>query len=188
MGREARWVILILCAIVAGIFGMYLSVWASASLSGPGQTLFILLMLGIVVGIVVWSLSGNKRVQVADSAATAAALMMQPAPGKAAIYILRKGFVGMAQGFNFTIEGVTRGQARGNTFLHAEVDPGAYRITAKGKGNEGETEVTVSAGEVVVLKVAIEVGLIKGNIAFDRIEGDAARRDLGSVKMACWEA
>lgn len=114
---------------------------------------------------------------------------MQPAEGKAAIYILRKGFVGMLQGFNFEIEGFARGQAKGNQFLHAELPPGTYRITARTKGNAGETQVSLTAGEVAVLRVILEPGLVKGAIMFDRVANPAsARADLAGIKMVCWES
>ena len=188
MNRETKWALYIVVLVLAGLFGAGLSTYVMANMSAGGSSLFILLMFAIVVGIIVWSLSGNKRTRAADAASTAAALLMRPAAGKAAICIYRKGFVGMAQGFNFAIEGVASGQAKGNQFLYAEVDPGTYRITAQGKGNGGETEVTVAAGEVAVFRAVIEVGLVKGKIAFDRVDGDAARRDLASVKMVCWDA
>ena len=190
MNRTIKWILFGLLTIVAAFFGMGLSTYVAETASPTGSVLFTLAMFAMVVGILVWLLSGNKRISMADPAATAAALAMQPAPGKAAIYILRKGFVGMLQGFDFEIEGLpgfhAKGQAKGNQFLHAEVEPGTYRITAKGKGNSGETQLTLAAGDVTVLRVILEPGLVKGAIVFDRVDPASARADLAAVKMVRW--
>ncbi len=187
MNRQLKWIALIFGVIVAAFFGMSLSVYIADNASGGGAALFTLAMVALVVGIFYWLLSGNKKVSVADPAATTAALTMRPAEGKAAIYIMRKGFVGMLQGFNFAIEGMASGQAKGNQFLHAEVAPGTYRITAKAKGNGGETQVTVAAGEVAVLKVILEPGMLKGSIVFERITDlVSAQAELASIKMVSW--
>jgi hypothetical protein len=187
MNRQLKWIALIVAMVFAGIFGMSLSVYVSENASGGGAALFTLAMVAMVVGIFYWLLSGNKKVSMADPAATAAALAMQPSEGKAAIYIMRKGFVGMLQGFDFEIEGVARGQAKGNQFLCAEVAPGSYRISAKAKGNGGETQVTLAAGEVAVLRVILEPGLIKGAIMFERITDlVSARNELAAIKLVNW--
>lgn len=98
----------------------------------------------------------------------------------------------MLQGYNFEIEGVARGQAKGNPFLYAEVPPGTYRLTAKGKGkgNQGDTEVSLTAGEVAVLRVLPGPWRVQnfwGSIVFDRVAPDSARADLSSIPMVCWE-
>jgi hypothetical protein len=178
---------LIAAVIVAAFFGMALSTYVAENASGGGAALFTLAMFAMVVGIFYWLLSGNKKISLADPAATSAALAMKPAEGKAAIYIMRKDFVGMLQGFNFEIEGVASGQAKGNQFLHAEVAPGSYRIGATAKGNGGETQVTLAAGEVAVLKVILEPGLVKGSIMFERITDlVSARAELASIKLVNW--
>mgnify|MGYP000867450009 CR=1 FL=1 len=189
MNSQIKWVGFAVVVVIAAIFGMALSSFVAANASGAGAALFTLAMLAVVVGIFWWLLSGNKKSAMADASATSAALAMQPSEGKAAIYIMRKGFVGMLQGFDFEIEGVARGQAKGNQFLYAELLPGTYRITAKAKGNEGETQLAVTSGEVVVLRVMLEPGLLKGMIMFDRLANPAsARADLGSIKMVCWDS
>ena len=189
MNRQLKWVGFAVLVIVAAFFGMALSSYVSANASTGGSLLFTLAAFGLVVGILVWLLSGNRKIAAADASATSAALAMQPAAGKAAIYIMRKGFVGMLQGFNFEIEGIARGQAKGNQFLHVEVPPGTYRITARAKGNAGEAQVSLAAGEVAVLRVVLEPGLVRGSIAFDRVADPAtARADLSSIRMVCWEA
>lgn len=189
MNRQLKWVGFAVIVVVAAIFGMALSSFVSANASAGGAALFTLAMFAMVVGIIWWLLSGNRKIAMADASATTAALAMQPAEGKAAIYILRKGFVGMLQGFNFEIEGFARGQAKGNQFLHAELPPGTYRITARAKGNAGETQVSLTAGEVAVLRVILEPGLVKGAIMFDRVANPAsARADLAGIKMVCWES
>lgn len=188
MNRQLKWAGFAVIVVVAAFFGMALSSFVSANASSGAAALFTLAMFAMVVGIIWWLLSGNKKVSMADAAATSTALAMQPSDGKAAIYIMRKGFVGMLQGFNFEIEGVARGQAKGNQFLHAEVAPGTYRITARAKGNGGETQITLAKGDVAVLRVNLEPGLVKGAIMFDRIANPAsARADLASIKMVCWD-
>jgi len=187
MNRQLKWVALIVAVIIAAFFGMALSTYVAENASGGGAALFTLAMFAMVVAIFYWLLSGNKKVSMADSAATSAALTMRPAEGKAAIYLMRKGFVGMLQGFDFEIEGVASGQAKGNQFLHAEVAPGSYRILAKAKGNGGETQVTLASGEVAVLKIILEPGMLKGSIIFERITDlVSAHAELASIKMVKW--
>jgi hypothetical protein len=186
MNRTVKWLIFGVLVIVAAFFGMALSGFVMRNASAGESLLFTLAMFALVVGILVWLLSGNRKVAVADAGTTAAALAMQPAEGKAALYLMRKGFVGMLQGFDFTIEGVMSGQAKGNQFLHAELPPGTYRITARGKGNAGETQISLSAGEVAVFRIILEPGLVKGAIMFDPVEPAAARADLAQIKLVRW--
>ncbi len=190
MNRTLKWILLGLLALVAAFFGMALSGWVISNASPGGGVLFTLAMLAMTVGIFVWLLSGNRKIVLADAAEVRAALAMQPAEGKAAVYLVRKGFVGMLQGFDFEIEGLpgfhAKGQAKGNQFLHAEVEPGTYRITAKGKGNSGETQFTLAAGDVTVLRVILEPALVKGAIVFDPVDPASARADLAAVKMVRW--
>ncbi len=189
MNRQLKWVGFIAICIVAAFFGLALSQFVTANASEGGALLFTLAMFAMVVGIFWWLLSGNKKVAMADAAATSAALAMQPAEGKAAVYIVRKGFVGMLQGFNFAIEGVMQGQAKGNQFLYAELPPGSYRITAKGKGNAGETDVSLAAGEVVVFRINLEPGLVKGSIAFERVANPhSMKSDIAGIKMVMWDS
>jgi hypothetical protein len=187
MNRQLKWLALIAGVIVAAFLGMSLSTYVAENASGGGAALFTLTMIAMVAGIFYWLLSGNKKISMADPAATSAALAMQPVDGKAAIYIMRKGFVGMLQGFNFEIEGVVSGQAKGNQFLCAQVAPGSYRIVAKAKGNGGDTQVALASGEVAVFKVILEPGLIKGSIVFERITDlVSARAELASIKLVNW--
>lgn len=188
MNRTLKWILFGILVIVAAFVGMALSTYVMATASTGGSLLFTLAMLAIVVGIIAWLLSGNKKVALADPAATQAALAMRPAEGKAAVYLVRLGFVGMLQGFNFEIEGFAKGQAKGNQFLHAELAPGNYRITVRGKGNSGETQVSLAAGEIATFRIILEPGLVRGAIMFDRVEPASLRGELAKAKMVLWEA
>jgi hypothetical protein len=187
MNRTVKWILFGVVVIVAAFFGMGLSTFVANNASTGGSLLFTLAMFAVVVGIFAWLLSGNKKVALAGAAETQAALAMRPAEGKAGVYIMRKGFVGILQGFDFEIEGAAKGQAKGNQFLHAELAPGAYRITAKGKGNVGETQVSLAAGDVAVFRVILEPGMVKGSIVFEQVADPlSAKADLASIKMVRW--
>lgn len=162
--------------------------------NGPhdGSSGFPSLLLGVtglvvVVGIVIFNLSGNRRTRTADPATVARALALRPEDGKAGLYLVRRGFLGRAQGIDFSINDVARGQIRGNQFLQIDLDPGRYHIDARGKGNAGATDVTLAAGEVAIFKVTIAMAMTAGVVTFTPMPVPQGKLELAGATLIRWD-
>lgn len=179
----------LLFGLAAFVFMFFLRFGERAAEQSAGLG-FAIMAIGFVsgAGVVYWNLSGNSKTETATPAELQQALAMTPAAGKAAIYLVRKGFVAKLQGIDFTIEGVGGGQAKGNQFLHAEAAPGTYHIAASAKGSAGSTDVTLAEGEIAIFRIAVVMGMTAGTVAFTRLDVQAGRAELASAKMVRWTA
>jgi hypothetical protein len=167
---------------VAAIFGAYFGfqfpvIGLIAMVGGLGFAAFVLL--------------GNKQGTKADPAKLADALTLQPANGKARIYVMRKGFVGGMQGMNISIDDSYNGQIRSNYFMMAELDPGTYNMSAQFSKQTASTRqshvVTITAGDVVLLNMTFDLGMLQGTIRFDETRDTAQIKQLLSgLKMVNW--
>lgn len=87
-----------------------------------------LLLLIPLVGYVAFIFLNNKGGAEADEATAKIARQFTASEGKAAIYIMRKGFVGGQQGLIITINDELSTQFRTGRFVKAEVEPGEHSV------------------------------------------------------------
>lgn len=183
-----KWIVL---GIVAGIIGAVFGSTVMRSLSG-GTTLAIFAIFFVaVIGLVIWSLSGNKVGKPASAAEMADARAFQPTPGTARIYVVRRGFMGGMAGMKVDIRGVASGQVRMNQFVMAEVPAGTYTIeTAMArngvKPSNSETTHTVQAGGVVVIRAMLQMEAMHATTTQERILGSEAQGEIARAKMVRW--
>ena len=111
-----------------GLFTLAIVIGIYIGLSHP--MIGLLLLIPVVV-LVIFILMRNKSGALASAEESTDALAMNVLPGKARIYVMRKGFVGGQQGMDISIDGQLSSQIRTKYFLMAEVEPGVHRITAK---------------------------------------------------------
>ena len=187
MNRNAFWIVVI---IIGAIVGAGVGRSLASSMSGGSAMLLALVAIAFVVGLIIWSLSGNKVGRRADPAAEADARAMTPAPGKARIYIVRRGFVGALAGMKVGIDGIATGQLKSGQFVMAEVAPGNYRIeTAMARGQRGsqaETQLVVAEGEAVVIHVTLEMGALSGKTIQSRLDPGRGRGEIAGAKLVQW--
>lgn len=188
MSKNAFWVaVIIAAAIVGALSGPALA----RSLSPGAMTIFSVVTLVLIVGLVVWSLSSNKSGKKADTAALADARTMRAPEGKARIYVTRRGFVAALQGMNVTLDDSAKGQIKSGQMLMADVAPGPHRLhAAMAKGlmaNAGMMEIEVRAGDVVVVDAMFEMSALKGDAKLTRLEGAKARENVHATKLILWE-
>jgi Ca2+/Na+ antiporter len=185
MSTKIRNFVIITICLVFGI-------WLGFVYGGqfPGLSITIILLLACYVAWVLFSNNQGARItgpQLID------ALEMNPLPGKARIYVMRTGFVGGQQGLNIKIGEQFSGQMRTNHFMMAEVNPGTYGIYAKLNAQTASTaitrEITVNAGESVLLHYSMAVGLVQGSIIVEESrDKDVALKKLSKLKMVGWIA
>jgi hypothetical protein len=187
MSKNAFWmIVIVIAAIVGALLGPSL-------LGGLPMEVVSILLIVILVGLaalVLYSLSGNRGGRAAAANVEAEARLMKPSPGKARIYIVRKGFVAALQGMNVGIENVATGQIKSNRFLTAEVEPGDYRVTAKmargGKSTAGTMDVSVGPGDVAIVHAYLEMGTFAAKTILTRLEPGEAREKLAGARMMLW--
>jgi hypothetical protein len=168
---------------LAIIFGLYV---------GLSYPLIGLLFLVPVVLLVVFILMRNKSGALASAEETTTALAMNVPAGKARIYVMRKGFVGGQQGMDITINGQLSSQIRTKYFLMAEVNPGAHHVTAKmTSGTESAArshEVSVAAGDAVLLDMKLNMGLVQGTPDFTEVRDvSEAKQMLQGCRLVRWK-
>ncbi|MCB2067979.1 MAG: hypothetical protein KDE15_15220 [Erythrobacter sp.] len=181
MNMTPRNVILLVLAVVVGMV---------AGLAFPLLGLVLLLPL---MGYVIYILAANKGATEADPAAAEAARQFTAGPGKAAIYVMRKGFMGGQQGMNVVIDGGLKSQFRTGRFVKAEVDPGSHtvyaRMNAQTEGTAVNHGLTLAEGECVLLDAKLEVGALQGKLVFlETRDPGEARGKLAGLKLVDWQA
>ncbi|WP_432200751.1 hypothetical protein ACRAQ7_00250 [Erythrobacter sp. W53] len=151
-----------------------------------------LLLLIPVIAFVVIVLMRNKGGADADESKAASARQFTAEDGKAAIYVMRKGFVGGQQGMNVTIDGSLNSQFRTSRFVKADVEPGEHTIEAQmasGSKSAGVSHtVTLKAGECVLLDAKMNVGALQGSLEFfETRDTGEARGKLTGLKLVEWQ-
>jgi hypothetical protein len=179
MKMNARNIILIILAVLVGLY---------LGLKTPIGLILILPLMGYVAFVFMRNQSGAK----ADPAETAAAMRLEPAAGKARIYVMRKGFVGGQQGMNITVDGILNSQIRSGYFLMAEVDPGEHSITghfsSQTKSSAVTETVSVVAGECHLLDAKFNMGALQGKIIFDQYNAkQEISEKLNGLKLIRWK-
>ena len=160
----------------------------SSDLSDVG--LLVGVCAGVVVGIVAYNLSGNRKVAAAGADEKRAALAFQADPGRAALYIVRTGFIGVAAGMNFTVDDAEAAQLKGNRFTRISLAPGPHLLTASfGGGLTGQTKpaelaFTAGAGEIVVVHVTMGLGGTKNPIKIEQASLEAMRAQITGLTMS----
>lgn len=188
MTKNTIWLILI---FVAAIIGAMAGPSLLGSLSPETVLLLFVLLIVAVVGYIIWALSSNRGAKPASAAARADAKAMQATDGFGRIHIVRRGFVAALQGMDIEIAGVAKGQIKSGQQLMAELQPGDYQVmagTAKASlANRGYIDVSLAAGDIVVIDAMFEMGAFKGSVKLTILKQGKAREDVGATKLMLWE-
>ncbi|MEP2737279.1 MAG: hypothetical protein ABJP34_13390 [Erythrobacter sp.] len=152
-----------------------------------------LLMLIPAIGFVAFVLMRNKGGSEASEGAAARAREFTAEDGKAAIYVMRKGFVGGQQGLNITIDDDLTTQFRTGRFVKADIEPGdhvvAAQMASQTKGTATSQTVTLGAGEAVLLDAKLNMGALQGSIEFlETRDANEARSKLDGLRLVEWSA
>lgn len=181
---------LLLGGATAAFVAFLLGIAAGASGQQPG---FIGIAVGVAMGAVVMlvlnNLSGNRKSVQADAESRRRALAFEVAPDKAALYLVRTGFVGKAAGMNVSVDGKEVVQLKSPRFARIDVAPGPHKLSAAFGGGlaaqtrASELDFTALAGEAVVIKLSMGLGAMKNPIQVDRVGPDVVRGQLGGMQM-----
>ena len=171
--------IFVVCVILGVILGMKF----------PGFGLILIIPVIILVIVILFR---NKSGAMAGPEATAEALKMVPPPGQARLFVMRKGFVGGQQGMGITIDGNLHSQIRSKYFLMADVEPGTHSVKAKmASGTEGAArthDVALNAGDVVLLDMKLNMGVLQGSPDFTEVRDPVqARQMMQGCKLVLWK-
>jgi hypothetical protein len=182
--------IALIAFVVAGSISFVLNFVMAARGAHPGfETRLIAMVIGLSVSLVVWNLSGNRKVAAADAGQRAQALSFAPPEGRALLYFIRTGFVGRAAGMNISVDGEERAHIKAPQFTCVEVAPGTHAILAGLAGGAGaqsnpqSATVTVQPGEASALLFTLKMGAIKGNIVIENLSADKAKGIISGMKM-----
>lgn len=181
MHMTSRNIILFVLAAVVGI---------AAGIAYPIIGLVLLVPMLIFIAFILLRNRGGKE---ADPATAEAARQFTAPADKAAIYIMRHGFVGGQQGMNVTIDGTLTSQFRTGRFVRAEVSPGPHaiagRLAAQIGGTDKLHQVTLAPGECVLLDAKLDMGALQSKLVFLETRDPAeARAKLAKLKLVEWKA
>jgi hypothetical protein len=150
--------------------------------------------LGAMVAFVMAMLAGNRRSVTAKAGDKAGALAMAPPPGKALVYVIRRGFVGWATGLNIVVDGQNLVQLKSPRFSILTVSPGRHLMEAAMGGLAGPqnrstgVELALEAGEVQAYEFGIAMGALQNALKVSRRELPEARGVMAGLKMTVAEA
>ena len=152
-----------------------------------------LVLLVPMLIFVTFILLRNRGAKEADPATAEAARQFTAPDSKAAIYVMRHGFVGGQQGMNVTIDDALTSQFRTGRFVRAEVAPGLHKISGRMAAQIGGTdkvhEVTLAPGECVLLDAKLDMGALQAKLVFlETRDPQEARRKLANVRLVKWKA
>jgi len=162
---------------------------SAAGEKGDNTGLYLGMALGAITALVLYNLSGNRRTANAGASAKQRALAFTADPGKAALYLVRTGFVGKMAGMNVAVDGRDVAQLKSPRFTRIEIAPGQHSLTASfGGGLAGQTKPSELAfscaeGEIVVMKLAMSMGVLKNPVSIERSSADAVRGELAGMQM-----
>jgi hypothetical protein len=134
---------------------------------------------GGAAAFVFGNLSGNRRVVSASDAEKRAALSEPPPPGKAVVFVYRRGYVGKLLGMNIELDGTAVAQIKSPRFIRLVVAPGVHTVTAYFGGfagpqsTPGAVAIDAAAGGVLALKITPKMGLVQGGLSLE-LQGDIA--------------
>ena len=176
--------------INTGLFVLMIGLGVWIGLRYPVVGLVLLIPMALLVAII---LLRNKSGTMATAEETADALAMKISSDKARLFIMRNGFVGGQQGMNITLNGQLESQIRSKYFLMVDLDPGTHDVKAKmASGSESAArnhKVNLSAGDVVVLDMKLNMGVLQGTPDFTEIVGvDQARQALAGCRLVHWKS
>lgn len=182
--------------VVAFALGLGLSALDRAAGGGLGGTkLWTPAFLGFITFFVLANLAGNRKVAAASAAERDQALSLTAPAGQGQLLIYREGFVGKAAGMNVTVDGVVRAQLKSPRFVVLPVTPGTHRVgagfggLAGAQNNAGDESIQVAAGQTVVMRASLSMGMLKNTVKLERIDDqDGVRRKLANVTMVKPEA
>lgn len=171
---------------LAAIVGLVIYFVLRAAL-GPGIITLLSLIALVVVGVVIFrNLQTNRKVAEATLQQRDEALTFTPPAGKAALYIYRNQFVGRAVGINIIIDGREAAQLKSPRFTRILLSPGNHRIAGytgtNKKPADGEgLAFTANAGEIVVMKTAVEAQMVGSTVKFTPAATDTGRTDVRKI-------
>jgi hypothetical protein len=182
--------------LVAAVVGFGLKSLETASGESLGMTSWWTpTFLGFITFFVLANLAGNRKVANASGAERDQALSLTPPAGHGQILVYREGFVGKAAGLNVTVDGVIRAQLKSPRFVVLPVTPGSHRVgagfggLAGAQNKEGDETVAVAAGQTVVMRATLSMGMLKNTVKLERIDDhEGVQRRLRGITMVKAEA
>lgn len=162
----------------------------------PSESRLILpVVIGVLVGFMAVSLSGNKKVVKVDAGARAQALSALPPDGQAAVWVYREGFIGKAVGLNVSVDGQDVAQLKSPTCTRILIPAGPHTFAAAmGVGgafspNAASVSIDAKAGETRVFKLSMKMGAVKNTLMLDAQSDVAgALQRLASTPMVATTA
>ncbi|MGZ5131839.1 MAG: hypothetical protein ACXWJ1_11030 [Caldimonas sp.] len=175
-------------ALVGLVFGFLGAATRSPEVASSGQVLAI--AAGCLAFFVAHLCGANRRVATADAGARAQALAFTCPADRALVYFVRTGFAGKAVGVDIVIDGKPVAQITSPRFTCLALAPGPHELLAQvGDGSSAlspapaRSVMTLAAGSITLLHIAIQRGMVKSQLAFEPWTLDLAKARLGNIGM-----
>lgn len=144
---------------------------------------------GVFLFYILWNVSGNRKTATASAEQKERALTLEPPPGQALVYVIRKGFVAKAAGVNVLMDGTPRAHLKSPQFTCFAMPPGTYDLSAAFAGGAGfqsrkrSEQVTLVADKAVGVLITPAWGLLRGAIGFEMMTGHQLKDTIWGMTM-----
>lgn len=177
--------------VVAGAISFGLNFITAAGGEKPDATGWIVgAVFGAIAAYAAANMAGNRRETKASAAEKTQALTFQPPEGQGLLVVYRDGYIGKLVGLNLALDGRPFAQIKSPRFTAVAVTPGEHVLTAGFGGLAGpqnktnESKVTFRAGEVLVVKASVAMGILANTIRLEAAPlSDDLRGKLGRMPM-----
>jgi len=181
--------------ILIGLVVAFVVALLLRGLYGPASSAPVLYGVGsgVIAAYLLANLAGNRSVPTATSDQKARALVAQPPPDKALLYLYREGFVAKLAGLNVAVDGREVAQLKSPQFTCVTVAPGTHIVSAAFGGLAGPqnapSQVTIDApaGSVAALRLTMKMGAVRNAVDITP-QADLPKAMLALARMAMIEA
>jgi hypothetical protein len=142
---------------------------------------------GVLIFILIKNLSSNRKVAKADPAVRQAAIdFMAPAPGAAALYVIREGFIGMAVGMDVEIDGRVMTQLKSPRFTRMDMAAGRHVFKAHFTASKEPAvlDLDLAPGEIAAVRLSFSTQAVGSKVQAERIDAASIRTKLPGIQMA----
>jgi Protein of unknown function (DUF2846) len=108
---------------------------------------------------------------------------LQPAPGKALVYILRPATMGLAVRMFLKCDSVHIGSTMAHNFVYAMLEPGTHTLVSTSE-NHAKLEITVEADKVYYIKQEVKMGFAIAETGLKLVDEKEGQKYLQKCKLA----
>jgi hypothetical protein len=112
-----------------------------------------------------------------------AAKTLQPADGKALVYILRPATLGLVVRMFLNCDSVHIGSTMAHNFVYVMLEPGTHTLMSTSE-NHSTLEITVEAGKVYYIKQEVKMGIAIAETGLKLVDETEGQKYLKKCRLA----